>query len=139
MSALVAENRIDEVKRLINKSFDLLFMISVPLIVFSIYFAPEIIYLISGNGYEGAITPMRMVMPLVLIIGMEQILIVQLLMPLKKDHSILINSIIGGLCWDGGQCAIGTYMGSKRFCYCLGFGRSGGIAVSILFFAEANR
>ena len=95
MSALVAENRIDEVKRLINKSFDLLFMISVPLIVFSIYFAPEIIYLISGNGYEGAITPMRMVMPLVLIIGMEQILIVQLLMPLKKDHFILINSIIG--------------------------------------------
>lgn len=95
MSALVAENRMDEVKRLINKSFDLLFMISIPLIVFSIYFAPEIIYLISGNGYEGAITPMRMVMPLVLIIGMEQILIVQLLMPLKKDRSILINSIIG--------------------------------------------
>jgi len=95
MSVLVAENRMDEVKRLTDKSFDLLFMTSVPLIVFSIYFAPEIIYLISGNGYEGAITPMRMVMPLVLIIGIEQILIVQLLMPLKNDRAVLINSIIG--------------------------------------------
>lgn len=122
MSALVAENRMDEVKRLINKSFDLLFMISIPLIVFSIYFAPEIIYLISGNGYEGAITPMRMVMPLVLIIGMEQILIVQLLMPLKKRSFHFNKFYYRSLCWDGSQYTIGTYMGSKRFCYCLGFG-----------------
>lgn len=97
ISVLVAENRIDEIKCLTDKSFDLLFITSVPLIVFSIYFAPEIIYLISGNGYEGAITPMRMMMPLVLVIGIEQILIVQLLMPLGNDRVILINSIIGAV------------------------------------------
>lgn len=95
MSALVGEGRMDEVKRLADKSFDLLFMTSVPLVVFSVYFAPEIIYLIAGSGYEGAITPMRMVMPLVLIIGLEQILIIQLLMPLRSDKVILVNSIIG--------------------------------------------
>lgn len=97
MSALVSENKMDEVKRLTEKSFSLLFMISIPLVVFSIYFAPEIIYLISGDGYEGATMPMRMVMPLVLIIGIEQILIVQLLMPLRNDKAILINSIIGAV------------------------------------------
>lgn len=95
ISALVSENKIDEVKRLTEKSFNLLFTVSIPLIIFSIYYAPEIIYLISGDGYEGAIIPMRMVMPLVLIIGLEQILIVQLLMPLRNDKAILINSIIG--------------------------------------------
>lgn len=95
MSILVMENKMNEVKRLTQKSFDLLFMVCIPLIVFSIYFAPEIISLISGHGYEGAITPMRTVMPLVLVIGLEQILIVQLLIPLRNDKAILINSVIG--------------------------------------------
>lgn len=97
ISILVEENRMDKVKYLTEKSFNLLFMTSIPLIIFSIYFAPEIIYFISGCGYEGAITPMRMVMPLVLIIGLEQILIIQLLMPLRNDKAIFINSIIGAI------------------------------------------
>lgn len=97
ISVLVEENRMDKVEYLIERSIDLLFMTSIPLIVFSIYFAPEIIYFISGCGYEGAITPMRIVMPLVLIIGLEQILIVQLLMPLRNDKAILINSIVGAI------------------------------------------
>lgn len=95
ISALVSENKIKEVKRLIRKSFSLLFTTCIPLVILSMYFAPDIINLISGKGYEGAITPMRIVMPLVLVIGLEQILIVQLLMPLRKDKAILINSIIG--------------------------------------------
>ncbi|GAB4031173.1 hypothetical protein GCM10028774_07930 [Spirosoma jeollabukense] len=57
--------------------------------------APQIIYIIAGVGYEGAIMPMRIVMPLMLIIGLEQILILQLLMPFNKDQSVLINSVIG--------------------------------------------
>lgn len=97
ISILVEENRMDKVKCLTEKSFNLLFMTSIPLIIFSIYFAPEIIYFISGYGYEGAITPMRMVMPLVLIIGLEQILIIQLLMPLRNDKAIFMNSIIGAI------------------------------------------
>ena len=57
--------------------------------------AAEIIRLIAGEGYEGAVLPMKIVMPLIFIIGYEQILIIQTLMPLKKDKQILINSIFG--------------------------------------------
>jgi O-antigen/teichoic acid export membrane protein len=60
-------------------------------------FAPEIIKIMSGAGYEGAILPLRIVAPLVLIIGLEQILIVQSLMPMGKDKAVLINSIIGAV------------------------------------------
>lgn len=95
MSALVAEGKIDEVKRLTARSYEALIAFSIPLIIISTIFAPQIIRLIAGPGYEGAILPMRIVMPLMLIIGIEQILIIQLLMPLKKDNIILINSIIG--------------------------------------------
>ena len=34
-------------------------------------------------------------MPLILIIGYEQIIVIQILMPLKRDKAIFINSIIG--------------------------------------------
>lgn len=95
MSALLGEGRIDEFKRLTNKSVELLFAFVIPIILISEFCAPEIIRIVAGEGYEGAIMPMRIVMPLMLICGYEQILILQMLSPMKKDTAILRNSIIG--------------------------------------------
>lgn len=97
MSVLIAENKLAEFKKLLEKSVNLLFGFSIPVITFTIIFAHSIILLLSGKGYEGAILPMQIVMPLIIIIGYEQILIIQILMPLKKDKAILINSIIGAI------------------------------------------
>lgn len=97
MSALLAQNKMEEFKALIVKSVDALLCVSIPIIVFSTIFAPELIAFIAGDGYEGAINPTRVVMPLVFIIGYEQILVIQTLMPLKKDKVILTNSLIGAI------------------------------------------
>lgn len=95
MSVLVTERKWDEFQKLLKKSIDILLALSIPLIAFSVIMAPQIIELISGKGYEGAIIPMRITMPLMLIIGFEQILIIQTLMPLKEDKAILRNSALG--------------------------------------------
>lgn len=95
MSSLLANGELDSFKELLKRSVNILTTFSVPLIFLSIVFAPQIIGILSGSGYEGAILPMRIVMPLMLIIGYEQILVIQTLMPLKKDRAILINSAIG--------------------------------------------
>lgn len=95
MSSLLSENKLDEFKTLINKSVGILFSITIPAVIVCCIFSPEIITIISGAGYEGAITPTRIVMPLLFIIGYEQILIIQILMPLKRDKAIFTNSIIG--------------------------------------------
>ena len=97
MSALYAEGKIEAFKSLINKSIDLLFSFSVPLILFMLFFVPEIIWLLSGEGYEGAFLPARIIMPLILIIGYEQILVMQILMPARKDGAVLSNSILGAV------------------------------------------
>lgn len=97
MSSLISENKKDEFTRLLNKSADILMSLSIPAIVYAIIFAPEIVLLIAGHGYEGAVLPMQIVMPLAFIIGYEQILVVQALLPLKKDNIILRNSIIGAV------------------------------------------
>ena len=101
LSSLVGSGRKEEFDALIEKSFAILIAISIPLILYSESFAPQIIRLIAGQGYEGAITPMRLLVPLMLIIGYEQITVMQILMPLGKDRAMFTNAIIGatiGIC-----------------------------------------
>lgn len=95
MSALIAEDNYYDFKILLHRSIKILSCFSIPVIIYCEIFAEEIINFISGDGYDGAIIPMRIVMPLLLIIGYEQILVIQTLMPLKMDKAILVNSIVG--------------------------------------------
>lgn len=95
MAALLSEGKIKEFKDKLDTSNELLMAFTIPLVIISFIYAPEIIRILSGKGYEGAIIPMRIIMPLVFVIGYEQILVIQTLMPLKKDKAIFINSVVG--------------------------------------------
>lgn len=95
MSSLLAEGKEQIYREMLNKSNKLLFTFSIPLIIFSIIYAPTIIFFIGGSGYEGTVTPMRIMLILVLIIGYEQIAVIQALAPMNKDSIILRNSIVG--------------------------------------------
>ena len=97
MSALLAEERNDQIKNLINKSFSAVVTFATPLIIYSIIMAPQIINILSGPGYEGAILPMRIIMPAVFFVGIAQILAIQILMPMKKDTILLMASICGAI------------------------------------------
>jgi O-antigen/teichoic acid export membrane protein len=95
ISALSAEGNIVDIKRLIDKSYNILFTFTLPIIVIVLFFTPQIIFIIAGHGFNDSIIPMRIIVPLLLIIGIEQILVNQLLMPLNHDKSIFINSLAG--------------------------------------------
>lgn len=97
MSQLMAENKTEEFLELIQKSFNALLAVAIPLVVFTCVFSDEIVLLISGSGYEGAYLPTRIVMPLIFVIGYSQILVIQILMPMKDDKHILLNSCMGAL------------------------------------------
>ena len=97
MSALIGEGKMDDFKNLILKSTGILFAFSIPVIMLVEIMAPQLVMLISGPGYEGAIQPLRFIMPLMCIIGYEQILIIQTMIPLKEDKMILTNSFIAGI------------------------------------------
>lgn len=97
MSAIYAKGDMGEFRKMVNKSMRLLFSFAIPAVIFAMFFTPEIIHIISGDGYEGAYLPARIIMPLILIIGYEQILVIQILMPTKQDSAVLRNSILGSL------------------------------------------
>ncbi len=95
MSSLVSEGKYDEYRLMLDKSSYLLISLFVPILIFGVCFAPEVVRLIAGSGFEGAIVPTMILMPLVLVIGYEQILVVQGLIPMGEDKAVLINSGIG--------------------------------------------
>lgn len=97
MSFLVANGEKDRFQFLINKSFNLMSLFSIPLILCSMALAPQIIYVLSGTGYEGAILPMRIIMPAALFVGIAQVLAIQVLTPMKRDKILLLASVLGAL------------------------------------------
>lgn len=97
MASLVAEGKSREFNNLFHKSIEVLFAFSMPIMILCACYSDVIIRLIAGEGYEMAIPCMQIVIPLVFIIGYEQILVYQILMPLKQDRCIFINSFIGGM------------------------------------------
>lgn len=97
MSSLVSEGNMDRFKYLLNKSSNILFSYSIPFVFLFIVFAPEIISIYAGDGFEGAVLPMQISMPLMVIIGYEQIIITQGLLPLDKNKSVLFNAIVGAV------------------------------------------
>lgn len=98
MSSLVAQNNFQQIRSITSKSFNVLYTFSIPIIIGTTIFSSSGNEIIAGQEYQGAIIPMMIVMPLLVIIGAEQILVIQLLMPLKQDKTILKNSIIGAVC-----------------------------------------
>lgn len=97
MSALLAEGQHEQFNRLIDKSFRAMFTFAIPMIAISFIMAPQLIYIVAGAGYEGAITPMRILMPAALFVGMAQVLAIQVLTPLKKDRQLFTASIVGAV------------------------------------------
>ena len=97
MSSLLANGEKDRFQELVNRSFSVMATCCIPLILCSMIMAPQIVYILSGPGYEGAILPMRIIMPAAFAVGVAQVLAIQVLMPMKKDKVLLVASIIGAV------------------------------------------
>lgn len=95
MSSLISKGNKEAFQQLIDKSFALMVFFSIPMILCSMVFAPQIVYILSGEGYEGAILPMRIIMPAALFVGIAQVIALQVLTPMKQDKILLLASFIG--------------------------------------------
>lgn len=96
-SELLKEGNITKLQDMANKTFSLLSILALPMIIYSLFCADNIILVLSGQGYEGAILPFRIVIFLLLIVGMEQICIQQFLMASNSNKSIFNVSTVGAV------------------------------------------
>lgn len=98
VTSLLAEGKKNEYTQKLHLAVDSLFAFSIPVIITSIIFGPNILHLLVGDGFEGAYLPFRIIIPLIFIIGYSQITCIQILMAKKKDKILLVNSCIGACC-----------------------------------------
>lgn len=99
MSVLMKEGKFDQVRAYASASFRLFFWFAAPVICFAEIFAPDIIRLFAGSGFDDAILPMRIIMLQLIIVGAEQIIVRQLLIPYRSDNAIVRAGILGVAVW----------------------------------------
>ncbi len=95
ISSMLAQKNTEGVKNAVKKSLNLLYAFAFPIVILSIVFSDQIILIVAGQGYEHASILLKIAMPVMLIVGIEQILIVQLLLPLGEDKAVFTNALIG--------------------------------------------
>lgn len=95
MSAVLTDGKREAFIQYVERAINTLFLVGIPGMFFIQAEASDIVRIISGPGYEGAVLPMISIAPMVLVGGLDQILIIQTMMPLKMDRRIVINSAVG--------------------------------------------
>ncbi len=97
VSYYIEKGKTDEFKRITAKALNFVFLIATGLAVYFILFAKEGIYFLSGSAYEGAIVPMMVIMPTLLLIGLSNITGIQVLVPLGREKTVLYSEIAGAI------------------------------------------
>lgn len=97
MSRMVLEERWEEFYTLVKKALSFVLMLALPLGVFFIFLSRESIILLSGGEFLPAVVPMRIITPTIILIGMTNVLGIQILVPLGKEEYVLYSEIAGAL------------------------------------------
>lgn len=95
ISSLIASKDYVSIRNLINQSLSVLFAFAIPIIIVVITLSSKIVQLIAGSEYGESVSLLRIAIPLILVIGMEQVLISQLLIPMGKDEASFKAYLVG--------------------------------------------
>lgn len=87
----------EEFERISEKALRFVFLTAVPMVFYFTLFAREGILFLSGSEYMNSILPMQIIMPTVLLIGLTNIMGIQILVPLGKENQVLISVSIGAV------------------------------------------
>ena len=97
MSYYIENNLTKKIDNLINKSLNFILIIALPAVVGVFMLAKQIILIFTGTGYTEAILTIKLLAPLILVIGLSNLLGVQILISHGKERLTLISTVIGAL------------------------------------------
>ncbi len=96
-SYYVKQGLMEEFSRICTKAIQFVYFLALPLTVYFILFAEQGIYFLSGNNFAGAILPLQIVMPTLFLIGLTNIIGLQILIPLGKERDVFYSVTGGGI------------------------------------------
>ena len=95
LSYYVERGELEEFRRVTEKALRFVFLSALPLTLYFMLFAAPGIYLLSGPAYTAAILPMRLIMPTVFLIGLTNLLGLQIMVPLGREKTVLYSVVLG--------------------------------------------
>lgn len=96
-SYYLEKGKLEEFKLIITKAMNFVIIVSVPLTTYFIMYAKESIFLLSGENFIGSIVPMQFIMPTLILIGMSNIIGLEILVPNGKEKIVLFSEIVGAI------------------------------------------
>lgn len=95
MSLAFAEGRMDDIKKSLQKAFEFVFMIAMPLFFGVIAVAEHFVPVFFGPGYEPVVGLMRVIAPILIIVAVSNVIGKQFLLPTQKQKAYTL-SVVGG-------------------------------------------
>lgn len=97
MASTFAKGDKEQLKKYMYNSFRFVFFLGFPIVAGLIIVADKFVPLFFGEGYDRVIILMRIIAPVVLFVGMSNILGTQYLLPVKKQKEYTISVVAGAL------------------------------------------
>jgi O-antigen/teichoic acid export membrane protein len=97
LSFYIENGQMKEFRRMIAKAINFVLLLSLPLTVYFIFYAKESILLLSGNEFMGSVLPMCVITPSIIMIGLSNVLGIQVLVPTGREDKVLLSVIIGAI------------------------------------------
>ena len=95
ITSLYQSGEIEKFTEMIQKGFYMIISIGIPTMIVVFACAPQIVFIVLGEGFERSILPLQITAPLILIVSLSSIFGFQILNALSKDKEILISAMIG--------------------------------------------
>jgi len=97
ISYYIKNNEIAEVNKLINKSLNFILLMAIPAATGVFMLAESIIFIFAGGDYIEAITTIKILSPVIIVIAIGNLFGVQILISYGKEKLTLISTIVGAI------------------------------------------
>lgn len=96
-SYFARQGRYNELWSISRKAMSFIFLLATPLTVYFILFARDTLLVLSGISFLRAVPAMRVIMPTLLLVGITNVLGLQILVPLGRERVVLHSEIAGAV------------------------------------------
>ena len=97
VASCFANNKKEEVFEYIKKSFNYVYFLAFPMMFGIIAIADEFVPLFFGPGYDRVVILMSIISPIILFIGMSNVIGKQYLLPTRRQKQYTISVVIGAI------------------------------------------
>jgi O-antigen/teichoic acid export membrane protein len=96
-SNLISEGKYDDFNAIITKSYHLLMFSAIPLTLGTILLAHPLVYCFCGGEFYGAVPVVLYTAPTIILIGMTQVIGIQILYPYGKENMVIISTLVAAV------------------------------------------